>query len=124
MSKPEGPTPPSGYRWVPKGQIVWPDDVMECHTLGMSSKIPAAVSHSDLKPAEKDFQWMRPIVPQPDLVWLRSQAVKHVEAGSDHVMKEIGRWKIRNATQAYSEALRALVPEREQYRPDRKGGEA
>ena len=38
MSKPEGPTPPSGYRWVPKGDIVWPTDVFE----GVSSPVPVS----------------------------------------------------------------------------------
>lgn len=118
--KTDGPNPPEGYRWVPKGQIVWPTDVFE----GVSSLVPVS-RMCEWGHAGADHYFLRQKVTQPDLAWLKSKALEQAKmhpVGS--VERERITWAITEAVRAYSEALRALVPEREQYRPDQKGGEA
>lgn len=123
--KPTGPTPPDGYRWVPKGQIVWPTDCMTLHAMDMKSNICAAACATDWMPAQLEFQWFRAKVTQPDLVWLKSKAVKHGESITDPIEREKVRWLIAQAVQLYAETLMSLIPEQERYRPDQmKGGEA
>lgn len=116
MTKPAGPTPPDGYRWVPKGQIVWPTDVM---FVG-DTRFPASATCAVWLPASDNFRWFRPKVTQPDLQWLKAKAVKYAESLQGHSDREKARWQIAHAVRLYSETLMKLIPEQEQYRPDQK----
>ncbi len=125
MNKPEGPSPPEGYRWVEKGQIVWPTDVTVSTGFGTENKVQASVFGLQWEPCEQEFSLIREKVTQPDLAWLKSKALEQAKmhpAGS--VERERILWAVTEAVRAYSEALRALVPGRDQWRPDQKGGEA
>ncbi len=125
MNKPEGPNPPEGYRWVDAGHVIWPSDVMSVHSCGSVALLRADVAGVEYGLAKLWYQWMRPKVTQPDLAWLKSKALDQAKlhpAGS--VERERILWAVTEAVRAYSDALRALVPEREQWRPDQKGGEA
>ena len=120
MTKPAGPTPPDGYRWVPKGQIVWPTDVTMSTGFNTENKVQAAVFGLDWKPAEHEFNFLRPKVTQPELQWLKSKAVKYAESLPEHLDREKARWQIAEAVRLYSGTLMAMIREQEQYRPDQK----
>lgn len=128
MTKPEGPTPPEGYRWVGKGRIVWPSDTQCSHRCGLGEmRTRADIWGGEWRPAQVDHLWVRPKVTQPDLAWLKAKALEQAKlhpAGS--VERERIMWAITEAVRTYSDALRALVPEREQWRPgqQQEGGEA
>lgn len=114
--KPTGPTPPDGYRWVPKGQIVWPSDV--CRGVGSlhPSLIRADVIGDEWRAATCEFFYMRPKVTQPDLVWLKSKASKYAESLTGNERENV-RWQIAQAVQLYAETLMKLIPDQTQ-----KGG--
>ncbi len=124
MSTPEGPAPPSGYRWVPKGQIVWPDD-RRCDNFELGTLTTRADAWGYQWSLASEYLWCRLKVTQPDLAWLKSKALDQAKlhpAGS--VERERILWAVTEAVRLYSGTLLALVPEREQWRPDQKGGEA
>lgn len=120
MNKPERPAPPEGYRWVAKGEIVWPSDVFQ----GVTTLVPCAAKF-EWRPCTAEFHFLRPKVTQPDLAWLKSKAL---EQANRHPVGSVERerilWAVTEAVRSYSDALRALVPEREQWRPKQEGGEA
>lgn len=120
MNKPEGPTPPKGYRWVENGEMIRPSDVFQ----GVTSLVPCAAKF-EWRQCTVPFFLLRAKVTQPDLAWLKSKALDEAKlhpAGS--VERERILWAVTEAVRTYSDALRALVPEPEQWRPDQKGGEA
>ncbi len=138
MTKPEGLTPPEGYRWVEKGQIVWPTDVTLSTAVvvgpghrnrtkkgfNTENRVPASVFGLQWEPCENAFNFIRSKVTQPDLTWLKSEALEQAKLHPEgSVERERILWAVTEAVRDYSEALRALVPDREQWRPDQKGGE-
>lgn len=122
--KPEGPTPPEGYMWVEEGDLIWPTDVMEIQQSGVPTLIQSqSLGASYLKAG--DHRWLRPKVTQPDLAWLKAKALEQAKRHPEgSVERERILWAVTEAVRTYSEAIRALVPEPEQWRPDQKGGEA
>ena len=124
-AKPEGPTPPSGYRWLENAETVWPTDVRIAND-GVTL-LSAAVMCRLWCPAHSDgeFVWLRKKITQPDLAWLKSKSIDQAKLhprGS--VERERITWAITEAVRVCSDSLMALVPEREQWRPGQKGGEA
>jgi hypothetical protein len=122
VNKPEGPTPPSGYRLVEEGHLIWPTDVIEIQQSGVPTLVQAqAVGASYLEAG--DGRWLRAKVTQPDLAWLKSKALDQAKLHpKGSVERERIMWAITEAVRTYSESLRALVPEREQWRPGQEVG--
>lgn len=123
MNKPEGPSPPKGYRWVEKGETIWPTDV----TVGIitSSLIRADVVGASWKKSDNPHKWARLKVTQPDLTWLKSKALEQAKLHPEgSIERERILWAVTEDVRAYSDSLRALVPEREQWRPKQEGGKA
>ena len=118
MNKPEGPTPPEGYRWVEKGRIVWPSDVTLSTGFDTENRVPASVFGLQWEPCEHEYNFIRSKVTQPDLAWLKSKALEQAKSHPEgSVEREQILWAVTEAVRAYSDALRSLVPEREQWRP-------